>query len=483
MITIIKTLLLFVQFFNYTIQGKNVIHRVFLFIILFITPFLNWTGLFLDYELPKLLFFRICVELWFVVTILIDKSFLESVVSYLKNNFTYFVILAVVLVINFISAADKDLFWWGSYYKGFGLFTLLHFGLLACLVAYTLRSRIVSFGRDFVIIIKAVLIIMFCISLYQLCFTDILLLSEGRWIGTFGQPNFLGIFALMLLPFVVKKGITNVMAVISAILIIIFSQSRIGLGLLACFIALYLFVIFKKQKYKFVMAGIVMLVALILIITNTRFGELNLLTDFRLNIWEASIKVISENPIFGVGLDNSILYLSDALKAQGIQGDLVLDRAHNEILDWIIYLGIPSTICVVFVFLYKSLGLYSSASKHSKSIMPYHVSLVMWFAYSMVNNNSIWNYIWIVFLIISIRNYLKLNGKQQKLLKYQLTGYWYMILNISVILAVIMAILINVSQLGGDMNFEKFLDSGDENYLERAIKLRPYESIYKNYSD
>lgn len=169
-----------------------------------------------------------------------------------------------------------------------------------------------------------------------------------RSIGSFGQPNALGGFLVLSLPFVilfVQHPIKMKYPVIPAImlffvLLALFStlsrSAILGFGAV-----IFLFLFFGgKRKLKLAVAGMIillMLVSFFPVLTNTiqsRFSNL-LAGEFdshivRLVLYQAAVKMFESSPLFGVGLGNFIVS-QDILEVKG---------AHNVFLNILAELGL-----------------------------------------------------------------------------------------------------------------------------------------------
>lgn len=72
--------------------------------------------------------------------------------------------------------------------------------------------------------------------------------------------------------------------------------------------------------------------------------------DARFNIWETSFKVIKENPIFGVGIDNTIESLSNAFNNEVVNVKYRNYNAHNSFIEILMGCGIISFIMFILIF-------------------------------------------------------------------------------------------------------------------------------------
>ncbi|MBP9759222.1 O-antigen ligase family protein [Candidatus Dojkabacteria bacterium] len=465
---------------------------IFLTIILLVTPFIYDTNLFLVYELPKLLFFKIVVELWIIYLLIFDKGFLNAGWTFIRNNYVYILLVLAFLIIEYFNSGNRIAFIQGTYYKNFGLFTILHIIAFSVLV----RKTIKEYGEEFINKISVLfgfgVILMFLFTIYQSFLTQILSITEGRWVGTFGQPNFLAAFILFTLPFLVenkdnmkstKHKIFYCSSIIFSLIIIYFSQSRVVLvmGLLYLLYKLISYLkitgLFRFRSLVFIFLSSFMFLFLLI---NSRIVKVGLEEEFRFTIWNASFQIIKEYPITGVGLDNIVYYLPEALNKVGVDGYTLVDRSHNEIIDWFIYIGVPGTFFLIYtIYRYVrrfNFEFYDSASKIYKAVI---ISLLFWLCYSMVNNNGIWNYIWIAFLLGIIGAF---NCKDRSIEIENSKIKKFKIMTVLIFVILLMQLLIdNGKQYLADKNFKNYINTENFIYLNRSYELRSTEEIYWQY--
>ncbi|MDP2814831.1 MAG: O-antigen ligase family protein [Erysipelotrichaceae bacterium] len=202
-----------------------------------------------------------------------------------------------------------------------------------------------------------------------------------KWImpfSTIGNPNFLGTYIVLLLPFAVH------LFVIEKKKIGLFIYALLFYGLLTTMtrgtwigafisVLLYLGILFKyRQRFKFAIKdvmifGLVTFLCLLVFDISTsgsfflrllsitlEFGRvikggenLELAGSYRMFIWLKTIELIKMRPFVGFGLENLQLafeqyYAVDIIKVIG--GPLIIDRAHNEYLHIAVSSGIPALI-------------------------------------------------------------------------------------------------------------------------------------------
>ncbi len=201
-------------------------------------------------------------------------------------------------------------------------------------------------------------------GLYQYGFDrNSLITAEGgllRIKSIYGSPNNVALFLGRIIPILVAMMLlgsvengkrrwtyTAVLLPIGLVTLLTFSKGAIFLGLPAAM--LFIFWQWQKQNGRktwpwvilFVGVGVVGLFVIQQIPAIAGrlglFGETGL---FRLNLWQSSLNMIRENPLFGVGLDNFLYEYRGRYIFEAAWRDPNLSHPHNIILDFGTRLGL-----------------------------------------------------------------------------------------------------------------------------------------------
>lgn len=500
-----------IKFFDYFQIGI-------LFLIVFFIPFIKINEVFLLYELPKILIFRILVEVLMVVTIIRKLVCKESkLLNFAKLIDKKLIILFILLVfwnlIVFVNAQNQITFIWGNYDKRFGVFTILHLVLLTILTIDILLHCRERFWEFFTELIPLSIFINFIICFRQLFLGDLdLSLTEGRVVGLFGQANFLAGFLLMLLPFQLYFCYSNTskktnqiyfLTLPISLVLIIWTGSRMGIVLyiltLFCWFGYLLLKGTKVNKKAVAALGAAFALIVFLLSNFSRFRLLGLLENSRKDIWMSSISLIKDFPIFGLGYDSSAYLLPLKMYERGISVPIALDRAHNEFLDIALWIGLPGLIIVIalnfrlMTLLYKSIT-QSIGTVESRRVFAVLVSIILFWLMGMVNNNGMWHYIFYFFLIGVAFVYLfqenedsstddQFNEKSMNVVSNQVSTklklLTYRFFGVILLLIMSMFVLININELIGDYYYDKFYRTFDMSYLEKSINKSPNQDRYR----
>jgi len=170
----------------------------------------------------------------------------------------------------------------------------------------------------------------------------------GRSFATLGHPNFLGqylLFPIWASIYFILQGKTRTKLIyLSAALILIiallFTENRASiLGLVISAVVFVLFNLRIKNIYKYAISGglIVSFIAFILMFASS----LRSITT-RLYLWDGSLQVFTEHPIFGSGLETFSLVFQKVADSKFFELEKlysIADRAHNEFLDILVMQG------------------------------------------------------------------------------------------------------------------------------------------------
>lgn len=215
------------------------------------------------------------------------------------------------------------------------------------------------------------------IGLYQYFFTDDVITAEGvrRIHAVYGSPNNLGLFLGRIVPILaaialfgrsLRRRAIYCLIGLPVVLCLYLTYSRGAwlLGLPAAFIFLGLM---RGRKALLIALFVILVIGLSLVpligterlasLVNTQSGT----TFLRLKLWQGSINMIRDHPLFGVGLDNFLYQYRTRYVLPEAWEELDLSHPHNIILDFWTRLGIWGVIAIgwlQFAFFQKALRMY-----------------------------------------------------------------------------------------------------------------------------
>jgi putative inorganic carbon (HCO3(-)) transporter len=206
--------------------------------------------------------------------------------------------------------------------------------------------------------------------------------------ATFGNPNFMGSYLVLMIPFAIHmflKEEKKVGAIVYAILLFCLLSTRtrgawIGGIIALCSYFIFSFLYEARSKSIFHRYAIITIITVVIIIsfnqisgggfidrfTSISTETVEVLTNgdssekggaFRIFIWKRVIQLISEKPLFGYGIENLMEPFVENYKEEMIDTlgyILLVDKAHNEYLHIAVTSGIPSLI-IYLTFIYQVL--------------------------------------------------------------------------------------------------------------------------------
>ena len=256
-------------------------------------------------------------------------------------------------------------------------------------------------------LILAALIISF-IGLYQYFFTDDVITAEGvrRIHGVYGSPNNLGLFLGRIVPILAavalfgnslrRRAIYCVIGLpVALCLYLTYSRGAWLLGLPAAFLFLGLM---RGRRALLIALLVILVIALSLLpligterlasLFNTQSGT----TFLRLKLWQGSLNMIRDHPLFGVGLDNFLYQYRTRYVLPEAWEELDLSHPHNIVLDYWTRLGILGVIAIgwlQFAFFRKALRLYRQLDDRDLKalLLGLMASMVAFLAHGLIDNS------------------------------------------------------------------------------------------------
>ncbi|MBE0447914.1 MAG: O-antigen ligase family protein [Actinobacteria bacterium] len=308
-----------------------------------------------------------------------------SRLDFVVIGFLVLVLISTITSIHFPTALH------GKFKRYEGLLTFINYGIIYFLALQTFTSfkRLSALGTTITLVGGLVSLygIMQYAGLDPLGWAT-LPFEERRSFSTFGNPDLLAGFLVLLIPITVAeffrtKGIKdgnlrlsyNVLLFLCyalAFMVLLFTFTRgAWIGAAVAFLAFIIIgaraIIAHRIKTLLVFGGlIVIFVAVAIYSASATHGVMNLIERLksatqitegsagsRIEIWKAGLKMIEERPLFGLGPDTFRLgserYETFRYVKMG-QGHTVADNAHNWIIQLAAGIGIPATLLLIILF-------------------------------------------------------------------------------------------------------------------------------------
>lgn len=190
-------------------------------------------------------------------------------------------------------------------------------------------------------------------------------LVGGRAIGTIGEPNSLAAFLILssLGGLLIKNLKIRILFYLITLVAIVMTGSVTGLASFLTLASVYL--ILKLNGGAKFLAFSFLFLAISLVLVGT-FEYKNKTIDDRSLIWLVAIKAMSERPLIGYGAESGeAVFNTSFIKWQSALDGLTIDRAHNLILDLLMWAGIPGFV-VFTIWIYKSLKKINGSLRQEK---------------------------------------------------------------------------------------------------------------------
>lgn len=330
----------------------RLLSRVIFFTGLFFLPLISFPTIENGFEGPKIIFFQRWVEILWVLTVV--YWLLKSIRFQFKNN-SLILLIVSYFIWNFFTSligVNPNNSLYGLFWRGQGLIMLAHYFAFVFLIPVLLKKSD-TFKVALVILasgITASLYVLFALIMKRLYDWPIYLYL-GRPVGTFGNPDFLAGFLALTLPLIfILKG--NILKFISAMIIIwgLIQAQSLGavMALLMVTVFIFLAKIWQKHKKIAFFAGLLFIGVFLWQFINWLPVRLNSPTwaASRQRIWARAALAIVQRPLTGWGLENyqlAVQNINYPIKP-GVNGEVSVDKAHNEILEILISAGLIGLI-------------------------------------------------------------------------------------------------------------------------------------------
>lgn len=494
-----------------------------IFIILGLTP------LFFNYffptsiDLSKVVFFKIFIGLllfaitWRVMTLKV------TIIKAAWKNLIPFFVLFLFLISSLFFSVDITTSWLGSYDRQEGLISWLFYGLWTILIiiyltSYSKVDQIIKINNFLKVAAWSGLLV----SIYAICQLfglDFITWSEpasatGRAVSSFGQPNYLACWLILVLPFTAYLVTISKTKITRATWLIFFIVQLLALLATGSRAALFIFLglsviwliwflkyqkVLSRQKLWLVLgSGLVVIfifLASLFFINKPRLLEITDLKKgsaaVRLDLWQTGGQAFLKKPILGYGLENqseayiSYYKINDAVYSRP---NTYTDRAHNLILDVLLTTGVVGLLFFAYFLFWVFKNLFRALKNESSrylaafliwSLVTYLVSILFNFSVTITNI-----YFWFIIALSFIigGQTLFLAEKVEK--KFELA---HIIITLSAGVIFVYCSLIEVNRLVADYYYNKALNETMKSEYFSALVLKDYldethpNAVFSNY--
>lgn len=491
-------------------SGAFLLSELSLIIILGLTPiFFNYfypTNI----DLNKLVIFKVFTLLLLFASVWRFSEFKLELNKNIWRRMLPFILLFIFLIVSLFFSVDIASSWIGSYTRHEGLISWLFYGLWTILVALHLGEgteveKSIKIKRLFIVAsVSGFLVSVYAIL--QLFGLDFVSWSEpakltGRAVSSFGQPNYLACWLLIIIPlsaYLFYTAKNNLGKIIWSLCFIVEISALLATGSRAAFLTflavsvLWIFwflakknILSRRKIFIIIFSSLVvaLLFATFLAISNpNRFQEFTDLkkgsASVRLELWKSGFNAFLQKPLLGYGLENqSEVYVKYYKVDWALYGNpnTYSDRAHNLILDTLLTGGIIGLGIFIYFLRWVYLNLFR-AFKDDKnrtlaafllwSLTAYLVSLLFNFSVTVTNI-----YFWLIValsLIISGVPLLtfKTSNKNSELAR--------LIVMASVLIIFFYGSITLMKQIEADYYYNKSLEAVSVSEYFTALVLKDY---------
>ena len=275
-------------------------------------------------------------------------------------------LLSLVIAVTTLTAANWRLSLWGSYSRAQGAITLLTYLLLCWFAARHLRGSVHAQQIVTTLVATALPIALFSLA-QSIGWNPFGLHTDARSGGyaTLGRANFVAAYLAMLAPLTLALGLMSRMRarrvgwfMLLGVELMAITLTSARSAWLATAVALGLFALIWWGKHlarhwRVLAGGGLGLLALSGPVAVLGLGPHRLDSlAARLHIWQGSWTLITQRPLLGYGADALGLtfwrvYSPQLVYTQG--RNIVVDRAHNLFLDWLLIAGVPGLCAYLLV--------------------------------------------------------------------------------------------------------------------------------------
>lgn len=376
---------------------KKLIAYYFFSLFIFL-PLIFLPGAAIPFEIPKVWIFNRYVELFaamFLLHLFVQKKSQKINVLFL----TFILLFLTIAMITSVTGRDFSKSFWGNFFRGDGLFTLLHLLSYSIIIAniwteklYIPTARAISTGSFIASLISVgcgILLFFFRFNIPN---------WEGA-IGTvFGNPNFLAGYLSVTLPFsfiILKQARKKVIVFI----LILVQYTAIFLtlswfGYLIAVMAIMGWVVVEKKvsvKKPAVMIAFVSILLLVIVIAGGQYLKIRkhyrgFLPEGRERIYTKAFLAIKKQPFLGWGWANFDYAFDEIVWPSKYLHDVYVDKPHSQGLEILISTGIVGFLAYLLI-IFRSFNFLFSI-KHP--VAPFFVlSLILYLIHSQTNIISV----------------------------------------------------------------------------------------------
>jgi len=492
------------------ISGDTLLAELGIVFILGLTPILFNYFYPTSIDLCKIVVFKIGVLLlFFSLAWRFLKFKLEISKDFLKKLLP-FGLLFIFLIFSLFFSVDIATSWFGSYNRQEGLVSWLFYGLWAILIILYLSDRESATKylkiRHLLLISSLSGLLVSVYALLQIFGFDFITWAEpakitGRAVSSFGQPNYLACWLVIVLPFsaYLFKTSKNKKGSIFWGLVFLFELAALlSTGSRSVFLVflvisiIWLFWFLNQQKKLSTkkiliisLSGIAILVLFLVSLALSNLNRFQEFTDFkkgsiyvREELYNSGWQAFLKKPLLGYGLENQTEAYAGAYKIDWAiysRPNTYSDRAHNLILDTMLTGGVIGLVVFLYFLYWVYANLFKAYKEDKNNYLPafllwsltvYLVSLLFNFSVTVTNI-----YFWLIVGLSLIVIDKPIFVWQSKTKKINLLS---LVLLLSSAALLFYGASVEIKKLEADYYYSKALNAVDNSEYFKALVLKDY---------
>lgn len=341
------------------INYRVIILPILLIIGIAALPLVFWPWGLIKYEIPRVWFIQRWIETMCIMGLIFSPVLFRS--RRIDKSVLYYTVgFMIVAFMSSILGVDPIKSIWGNYYRADGLITFVHllgFTLFLFLFWQDNWSILLTKGIVFGSLLTNILTLISAFQLFILRDGRVMHWENGALGATFGNPNFLAGYLVVTLPFLMYlldkfKKKRNRMIMVGAIIIqtttIGFTQSWGGITGVVIF--WYGWLMFSKNKYKFLYTGIFLGIIIIFLgLYGSNYQKVGFVAQSRERIFRRILLGVIKRPLLGFGWANIDYAFEKVDWPIKFEHDVYVDKAHSMILEVLATTGVVGLIAYILL--------------------------------------------------------------------------------------------------------------------------------------
>jgi O-antigen ligase len=378
---------------------------IYLSILVVSSPFVWWPWAIVAFELPRVWFTLAAIDFLFVLAFPIT-------IRYINRVFTQPIIRIMALflgtiIISIIYGVDMSKSWWGNWWRLDGLVTIIHLmlaGIIVGICPEEVKHRLaISLGVG-ALAMSIWVDILGLLFLFNVDTPNI----AGAIGATFGQPNFLAGYLVVMLSFVYFAYLNlaqklhfpwlKYLIFLIVIAAICFTKSIGGVAGIALYLALIIFDLKTGISQRLKTIGMIVGIGVVLALVSyslIKAAQLppQILAESRSRIFMKGLIGFTQRPLTGWGWANFDHAFVAVDWPYHYAVDAYVDKAHSNLLEVLVTTGILGFLAYLWLIFTVGKSIISQIKNSAETLKPFYKTLlfflILYLFHSQTNITSI----------------------------------------------------------------------------------------------